>query len=492
MLNFSRLRSWMRAVVFRDSHRREVDGELRFHLEQEVEALIASGLARPQAEQLARARFGNLDALREECREARGTRLVDTTAQDLRYGVRMLLGNPGFSLTAILTLAFTIGAVSTVMTLVHTFYLQRWPVERPEQIVKVEITRDEGTRVGRATWGEYLHFRDNTETLQCLIAAYTTAPLYLTTDEDSSQVNGAVVSANFFPTLGLRPALGRFFTAEEDSVPDRDRFVVIGHELWRNRVGGDPGVVGTDLLINGTTFAVIGVAPASFAGFDGTPVQIYMPMMMIGVGYRWCSVLEEIDCTILEMYGRLADGASIVNANAEIQSLRPLHWANADRGDNSGAVVREVRDNYQSGVDEQFMRLLVVVGVVLFLVCCANLAGLLISRGRARSAELAVRTSLGASRLRIVRQLLTEALLLSVVGGSLGALLSLLLTRGLQARFYAFDSSGRPLSYDFVLRPEILAATVGVALAAGLLFGLLPAWGARSPAHDTRARGVIG
>ncbi len=472
-----RLGSWLRAMVFRRHHRDEIDAELRSHLHEEVESLVGSGVARSEAERRARAQFGNLKAIQEECREARGTRIADVTVQDLRHGLRILRRYPAFSLTAVLTLALTVGAVSTVLTVLSTFYFQRWNVQHPKQIVEVQATRNEGTRIAPVSWAEYVHFRDATRTLQNLAAAYTTAPLHITTDDDAFDLTGAAVSANLFPMLGLEPAAGRFFRAEEDSIPGRDPVAVISHEFWRRWYGGEPGAMGATLVINGTGFEVIGLVPAAFTGFDAAPVQIYMPTMMLGVGYRWCSVLEDIDCTILQMFGRLADGASAATVEAEMQSLHPTHWAAAERGDNSGTAVRQVRGMYQSGVDEQFMSLLMIVAGVLFLVCCANLAGLLISRGRARTAELALRASLGASRRRLVRQLLTEALVLATVGGGLGVLLSVLLTRLLQARFYLLDSSGRPLVYDFGLRPEIVGATFLVALVAGLLFVLLPAWG---------------
>ncbi len=472
-----RFRSWARAMLRRDAVQREIDEELRAHLEREIEALVASGLTPAEAHRRAHAEFGSVAALREECREARGTYLFESAVQDLRYGLRLLRRSPAFTLTAVTTLALTIGAVCTVLTLAHTLFLQTLPVPRAAEVVELRPTRDQGTRTGFVSYPDYVHFRDSTRAVHDLAAVYPSAPLFVTSADEARAVNGAVVSANFFPMLELEPVLGRFFTPEEDTVPERDPVVVIGFDFWRTWFGQDPEAIGASLKINTVPFTVIGVAPPEFHGTGTQPTRIYMPTMMLPVGYRWCSVLEERGCTILKMFGRLADGVSIEAASAEAATLIPTDWHGAGPGRNSGALVVPTYGTNPSPSDRQFVQLLALVVGVLFLVCCVNLAGLLIARAKVRTRELALRSSLGAPRVRLLRQLLTESVLLACTGGALGVAVSAALTRLLSARFYSTDAVGRPLQFDFTLTPTVVLATACLTILAGVIFGILPALG---------------
>ena len=209
---------------------------------------------------------------------------MDVVRSDLRYVLRTLRRDAAFALTTTATLALCIAALTAVLTIVDAYYLKRLPVEHPDELVAIAATRREPTHLGPVSFPDYLEFRDRTQTLQALAAHYPTAPLYVRTGDAGRELNGAVVTANFFPLLGIEPAIGRFFTPDEDLVPDRDRVAVIGHDFWHSSLGGRADAIGTSLSINGVAFTVIGIAPASFRGVIARPVDVYLPMMSLGVG----------------------------------------------------------------------------------------------------------------------------------------------------------------------------------------------------------------
>ena len=457
----------------------ELDDELRFHLERETEKLTRAGADSQEASRCAKLALGGLDPVKEECRQARGISWLEATLQDLRYAMRGMRRGPAFTIAAVLTLGLGTGAIATVFTLANTMFLRELPVARPDRLVVVQATRRHGRWPGWVAYPEYVRFREHTKTLRALAAHYSTAPLFVTTNQQSKEVNGAVVSANFFPLLGVRPALGRFFRPDEDSVPDRDRVAVISFDLWRNWFGASPEVLGAALKINGTTFSVIGVAPPAFRGVTVQPDEIYIPTMMARTGYRWCEDAFASTCTVFDMIGRLRDGYTAEQARAEMITLVPQSWTTAQEGENSGITVFRARGvmhpDITAGSEVRFIELLAGVAAILLLVCCVNLAGLLIARNSARTREFAIRGSLGAGGMRLIRQLVTESLLLGVSGGVLGMLLSLSLTGQLNAMFYSLDVEGHPLYYNFTPELRVVLAVAAISIGSGLLVGLVPA-----------------
>lgn len=470
-----RLRRVLKALFRRRRLEEGLDEELRFHIDSQTRQYIDSGLAPREARRRARADFGGLEAIKEECREARPTHALETTLQDLRHGLRLMARNPGFTVTAVATLALTVGAISTVLTVAHAFYLKPLPVPDPDEVVEVRATRRQGAEKGFVSHPDYRHFRDRTRTLEGLAAVYPTAPLFVSHGERAREVGGAVVSANFFSLLGVEPVLGRAFRPDEDRVPARDRVAVLGHEFWNGWFQGSPEVLGATIEINGEAFTIVGVAPPWFPGITSIPNRIYIPTMSLDVGYRWCDDAWSADCTMLRMFGRPAAGSDVEAVRGEMRALIPPRWHDAEPAENSGVSVAVARGAEPNPSDTRFIELLSWVAGALLLVCCANLAGLLIARGRSRRRELSIRSSLGAPRRRLVRQLLNESLLLAIVGGALGVVLSLILSGWIEARFYSADAVGRPLHYDFGLEPAIVVFVLGVAICAGLLFGILPA-----------------
>jgi predicted permease len=482
----------LRALVRHRAVERELADELRFHLEHEIEKHVASGLTRADATRRARLDFGGVEQIKEECRDARGVTLIETVLQDLRYGVRMIRRSPLLSLTAATTMAFATAAVATAGSLADTLLWRALPVRDGRNVVSVAATRGRPGGDGVVSYPDYTVFRDGATTLTGLAAHYSTAPLFVAVAGQAREVNGAVVSANYFPLLGMKPALGRFFDVDEDRIPDRDRVAIIGYDFWQSTFAAAPAAVGSILTINGVAFTVIGVAPPQPVGLTPMPVELYIPTMMLRVGYRWCNDSLAIDCTTLAMIGRLAPGRSLEEAAAELSAIMPPRWTHAPIGENRGVSVRRPRGMSEDDQEPRLMATLGAVAIVLLLVCCANLSGLLGAQSAARTNEYAIRLSLGAAPRRIIRQVVTESLVLSCAGGAAGLLLSPLFIGTLAQMFFALDDEGHRLSYDFSASPTIAAATLTTTVIAGLLFSALPAVGAvrRTAARSASSRSV--
>jgi predicted permease len=464
----------LRALINRTAVERELDDEMRFHVEHLRAKYIAAGLSVQAATRRARLEFGGVEQIKEECREARGIALLETIVQDVRYGIRMLRRTPLFSMTAIGTVALSTAALATVLILAESLFLRKLPVPAPDQLIVVSATRGRPSE-GLVSYPDYRAFRDRATTTATLAAYYPTAPLFVSANEHVREINGAVVSANFFPMLGLTPARGRFFRPGEDQVPARDRVTVLSDALWRNWFGASDGAIGSTVRINGVDFTVIGVAPPIVLGLTPSPIEIFIPTMMLPIGYRWCDNAFASDCTILSMMGRLRPGRTIADAAAEFPTLMPAAWAGAPIGRNRGVAVSAPRGLSADSDEPALVRSLALAAVVVLLVCCANLTGLLMARSAARTGEFTIRRALGAAPVRIMRQLLTECLLIGAAGGIVAIALSRGFITVLAAAFFAIDDEGHPLYYDFTLTPAIAAATLGTALAASVLFGLLPA-----------------
>jgi predicted permease len=470
----SDLKVRVRALLRRGAVEAELDDEMHFHVEHLRDKYVASGLSPEAALRRARLEFGGVEQVKEECRQARGVALVETTVQDMRYGIRTLTHAPVFAITAIGTLALSTAALATVFILGHALFLRKLPVQKPDELVIVSATRGTPTD-GLVSYSDYRAFRDRATTVATLAAYYPTAPLFVSVNGNAREINGAVVSANFFPMLGLAPTLGRFFHSEEDRVPDRDRVAVLSHAVWRNWFAGSNDAIGATVRINGVDFTVVGVASPASLGVTPLPIEIYIPTMMLRVGYRWCDDAFSADCTILSMMGRLTQGRTIGDAAAEFATLMPAAWARAPIGQNRGVAVRQPRGLSTDSDEPRLFGTLTAAAIVLLLVCCANLTGLLTARSVARAREFAIRRSLGAASGRIVRQVMTECLILGGAGGVAGLVLSRGFIGVLATMFFALDDEGHPLQYDFTLTPGVVLVTMGAAAAASLLFGIVPA-----------------
>ncbi|PYU43203.1 MAG: hypothetical protein DMG54_13695 [Acidobacteria bacterium] len=453
----------------------ELDEELRGFLQMAAEEKIQQGMSRKDALRAVRLERGNVEVAKEIVHAAGWESFVETLWQDLRYGARMLRKNPGLTSVAVLTTALGIAANVTVFSVVDALFLRSVPAKNPERLVRIQAPENDGG--GYFSVPEFSYLREHSKTVEDLTTHYSTAPLYISANGETGEVQGAVVSSSYFPLLGLRPYLGRFFTPGEDSVADRDAVSVLGYGFWQRIYNGDSNVLGKTLLINGHTFTIVGVMPPDFHGVEigGMPNEIWIPAMMVRVGYRHCDGFQP-SCTILSIMGRLKPGTSMPKAQAEIAALlQQLRASDSTFDQRIGASVTPA-----TGMSENreynlmLVRLLAAIAVVLLLIVCANLGGLLVARGTARRGEIAMRLALGAGRGRIVHQLLTESLLLALAGGAGGFLLSTWTSR-LLVNFYSVDDEGYKHLFD--VRPDatVLLFSLAVAAAAGLLFGLLPA-----------------
>ncbi len=401
--------------------------------------------------------------------------------QDVRYALRLMLASPVFTCVAIVTLAAGIAANTTVLSLVDTLFFRPIPAPEAHRFVNIHTVDRDGDPHG-FSYPEYAHIRDHAKTLDLLVAQYPTAPLSVFVDGDVREAEGAVVSANYFEALGMRPLLGRFFAANEDAVPDRDAIAVVSFSYWQQTLGGTPHVIGKPLRVNGRWFTVIGVTPEGFHGPQwDTSNELWIPTMMLKVGYRWCDAFTVgIGCTPLIPLARLAPGHTRAEAETEVSALLAQLSsmspdANADRG-RPGARVTPARGAGEEPSREfgAHVQLLVTTAGVLLLLACANLAGLLIARGVGRRKEIALRLSIGASRWRVMRQLVTESLMLALAACALGVVCSIWM-KDLLLAFYAKDSEGYTHLTGLQLSPWVLAASLSIGIAAGLLFGVLPA-----------------
>jgi predicted permease len=399
-------------------------------------------------------------------------------AHDLRYATRRMLDTPGFTAAAIATLALGLGITSAVMSIGEGLFLK--PLALPDASRLVLVDQSFPSRPLEAafplSYPDYLYYRDHARAFSGLTAHYATSPMHVSTPDGGLGITGSVVAVNYFSVLGVKPAVGRFFIDEEDRAPGRDPVAVLSHHLWSSRFAADPRIVGSVVRINGTDFTVVGVAQERFRGIlrGVDAVDAWIPTAMFRVGYRFCDGFSRA-CRIVNLVGRLADNATMDEAQSELTVLaRQLETTFPATNKGLGVVVRPARG---IRIDEQVRNrpLVAMMGAgatLVLLVASANVAGLLLARGLRRRKEIAIQLALGATRGRLVRQLVVESMLLAGFGGLAGLLVAMWSTE-LARGFFA---SGQAASYlDLSLDLRVVAAGSAIALATGILTGLAPA-----------------
>jgi putative ABC transport system permease protein len=472
-------RSWLRllSLLRRGRYEREMEEEMRFHLEMQIEQNLWSGMAAEEARYAARRQFGNQTWLKEASREMWSLNSIETLIQDLRFGVRMLIKNPGFTFVAVLTLALGIGANTAIFSVVNGVLLRPLPYYEPERLVMVWAERpilqaQIGLEDFPVAVADFVDWRNQNRVFEQM-AAMQAPRMNLTGGGEPESVVALRASASLFPLLGARFAVGRAFLPEEDRA-DADRVVIISHGLWRQRYGADPKLIGQKITLDNEAYTVIGVTAPDFQfprsdeypyGAVKTKVDLYLPMAFTP------ELMNNRRMNSLVVIARLKPGVSVGQASAEMNAIaRRLTELYPQTNTDKGVRLAPL---HQQAVGKARMALMVLLGAVGFvlLIACANVANLLLARAAGRQKEMAIRAGLGARPWRVVRQLLTESLLLAISGGAAG----LLLARRLVELLLAIAPDNLPRAYDIRLDARVASFTLLVSLLTGVVFGLLPA-----------------
>jgi predicted permease len=461
---------WLKQLFSRRRLYSDLSEEIREHLEEKTEELVAGGMTRKEAAAAARREFGNVSLTEESSREVWRWPSIDDLLLDVRYALRILRKSPTFTLTVVLTLAIGIGGNTAMFTLIRAVLLKPLEYPDPDRLVSLSL-KDfrQNKRDGSFTLKRLDELRASSESFNA-IGAFLKLPENISFSGRSQPeaLVGARVSANFLDILNVKPLLGRSFLEEEDA-PGAPPVAMISASLWRRRFQGDPQVVGKTATLNATPHTIIGVLPENFAfPFAGTDIWFARPAesSVIPPGAR-------PHVTILNGFARLKAQVSLQQAQAELDVVnRQYVVANPDRLDAGPGVslqVASLKDQFVANVRSTLWILFGAVGFIL-LIACANVAGLLVARANFRLREFAVRAALGAAGRRLVRQLLVESLMLAVAGGSIGLLLA-------KYALYAarhFAALQLPRIGEIRLDGMVLGFTVAVTVATGILFGLFP------------------
>lgn len=465
---------------------RELDDELRFHLERQSEKEIQAGQTPNEAVRRSRMALGGVEQVKEECREARGVSLLESTMQDIRYAIRILRKSPGFTAVVTLSLALGIGANTAIFSLIDALLFRTLPVRNPEQLYLVGTT-DRGVTWYGFPFRQYRLLQDHNRFFTDL-AAYS--PVRLSASIDGSlepTINGQMVSGGYFMALGVNAVAGRTIGPEDDRSPDAHPVAMISHGYWKRRFGQAASTIGRTITLCGRPFTIIGVTPPEFFGLEvGTAPDIFAPVMMQPTLMPSSENLLTnpiLMATWLRTFGRLNSGVSVPQASAGIDAIfqeyrRAEMFRRGPDLKGPSADVRLVLTSAATGLSDlrrQFSQplfiLMTVVGIVL-LIACANTANLLLARAAARQPEFAMRLAVGAGRGRLMRQLLVESILLASLGGVCGILLA---RWGTQLLVKFMSSGGGAIVIDLAPDLRILGFTAAVSMLTGVLFGFAPA-----------------
>jgi len=463
----------VRSLVHWAQADQELDNELRDHLERKTEEYVAKGMAPVEARRRARLDLGGIEQTKEKCRDARRINWIQDFVQDLHYEFRILLKNPGFTSVAVLVLALGIGANTTLFTVVRSVLLKPLPFENPDQLVMLFEQSADGKHADNAVaGGMFQEWQKQSRTFeQMAIAGGSGYNLSGANGVLPEKVEGAKCSWNLFSTLGVKPAYGRAFDAEDDS-PNANGTVILTWTLWNRRFGGDPAIIGKDILLDGAAYTVIGIMPAKFS-YPDPETQIWTPIRH----ETRPAVMDSLDRHQFRVVARLKLGRTLAQGLTDVDTTEKL--IRSTHPDlmgtiGSGASIRLLLDEFVGTYKTPLYVLLAATGCFL-LIACLNVANLLVARAGARRREFAIRAALGGSRPRLLRQQVLESVVLSMVGGTLGV-----------------GSARFALQWLIRVRPDIprveaihidvpvLLFTVAIALASGVAAGLLPALSATS------------
>ncbi len=476
----------------------ELREELCFHLRNLIEEKCVEGMSAEDARHAALRELGGLEQIKEECRDMRKVNLIEDVLQDIRYGARMLRKDASFTVVAVLTLALGIGANTAIFSLGNVFLFRPLPVKDADRLTVVAVQYRADADPQQLSYPDYLDYRKQN-------GVFTDMTFYdlnlagLGYRGHADRIVIAYVPSNFFTLLGIRPALGRVIAPGEGDEPKTGSVIVLGHKYWISRFNGDPGVIGKSVTLDGQAVTVIGVVPEEFHGpYDVVELDAYAPVGLVASARDYTGFFTDRQDTELRVLATLKPGVTPKQAEAALNVIAQRlakEYPQVDQGQMARVIPERLArpepsvENYMPLVTTIF---LVMVGLVL-LVACFNVANLLLARAAAREREIAVRSALGASRVRLIRQMLTESILLAVAGAVGGALLGNWLVRGLDKLRPLGDLA---LNLAFTFDWRVFGYVAGIALASGILAGLAPALRiSRTNLNDTLregGRGMVG
>ncbi len=494
--------------------------ELDAYLEIETQENIARGLPLEQARATAYRKLGNSTLIREEIYRMNTIGFLESLWQDVRYGLRTLAKSPVFTLVIISSLALGIGANTAIFSLIDAALLRMLPVRSPEQLVEFKSFSPVIGLNEAFAYPAFKRFHDHNQVLSGVFAFRNLNEVNVEVNGQGALASAHAVSGDYFSVLGVNPVLGRTITPEDEKVPGQTPVAMIGYDYWRDRFALDPALIGKNIVLNNSPFTIIGVTPPEFFGLQpGQRIDVFVPLIMIAqVSPGWSApgtpyyVLTSPFRNWLNIMGRLKPGVTIKEAAASLQpgfhqsqreaaqGLRgtPLDSAAVGKAFIGTALRLEAGGQGLAALRRQFSKplwIIMAVVILLLLVTCANVANLLLARANARQREIAVRLTVGAGRRRLIRQLITESVLLAISGGILGLLIAFWAGRSL---LILMSHPGSPISLRVQPDTRVLAFTLLVSLFTALLFGLVPAWRAArfdlTPAlvETTRSSGRAG
>jgi predicted permease len=481
----------VRGLVRRADVENDIGDEVQHYLDQATAALVSQGLSPDAARRAARLEFGNVVGVQEGVRASHWENVISSLVTDVRYAMRMLRRSPIFSIVVVLVISLGVGAVTTIFSAANAFLFKPLPgVADPTRLVGIDRIESVGDGGSQASYPYYLLLRDRTRTLSG-VAAWSKTDLTIATRETGHSVYGNLVSGNFFSVLGVRPALGRFFLPEEDLTPLAHPVIVVSHDFWRSALGGDSSAVGRTIGVNGSAFTLIGVAPPEFRSvFTPIVTSAWVPLMM-QPRIRPNRSLESAAASWLWTIGRLKDGVSRETARQDLIALTHARIAEGVEPDWMKAN-NDIRLISLTGLPDDarkamlaFTGMLLGIAFLVLFIASVNVAAMLSARALARRHEMAIRVALGAARARLVRQLLTESLVLFALGAIGGLSLALVATQMLE---HIPLPNGVPLSLELSPDYRVFAFALLVSLLTGVLFGVTPAMRASRPDITARLR----